>query len=110
MIRLILTGGLLVVLLYYVANNRKVAPGTFFALLGAALGIYFVWNPERANILANMLGVGRGADLIFYCLTLIGAAMLLTVHFRIQQLNEALTALVRETAIANAKTGGRQNT
>ena len=40
-------------------------------ILFAAAGVYFVWNPEQMTRLAQMVGIGRGADLVTYATTLI---------------------------------------
>ena len=40
-------------------------------MLFAAAGVYFVWNPDQMTRLAQMVGIGRGADLVTYATTLI---------------------------------------
>ena len=101
-IKILLSLGLGFILLLHLANNRRRSPITLIAVLGAGSGLLFVWNPELANRMAEMLGVGRGADLIFYCWVMISIALFLTVHFKLRQMNECLTELVRETAISEA--------
>ena len=61
-VSLVATGLFLFVL--FVAAVRKF---TFFGLkvsvmLFAAAGIYFVWNPDQMTRLAQLVGVGRGAE------------------------------------------------
>ena len=36
----------------------------FVSMLVAAAGLYFVWLPEHATWLAELVGIGRGVDLI----------------------------------------------
>ncbi|HME26122.1 MAG TPA: DUF2304 domain-containing protein [Acetobacteraceae bacterium] len=101
--KILLSLGLGFVLFLYLANNRRRSPITLIALLGSGSGLVFVWNPELANRIAEMLGVGRGADLIFYCWVMISIALFLTIHFKLRQMNESLTEFVRETAISEAR-------
>lgn len=101
-IRIALSVGLAFILAYYLLNNRRIDVTTYIALIGAASGLFFVWNPEKSNDIAVFVGVGRGADLIFYCLGLIGAALVLTLYVKIRQLDQVMTKFVRETAIAEA--------
>jgi small membrane protein len=66
-IRILLTVGLLVFLVYGTSQRGK-SRFVFYATLAiGAAGLFFVWMPEQANDLAYLLGVGRGADLILYC-------------------------------------------
>src|SRR5579864_3002217 len=102
-IKILLSLGLSFIILFYLANSRRNSPITLFALLGAGSGVVFVWNPDLANEVAQVLGVGRGADLIFYCWVLISIALFLSLHFKFRQQSQQLTDLVRKTAIAEAQ-------
>lgn len=104
-IQILLSFGLGFILLFYLANSRRASPTSVFAVLGAGSGLVFVWNPQLATKIAEMLGVGRGADLLFYCWVMISIALFLSVHFKFRQLNQQITDLVREIAIADARAG-----
>jgi hypothetical protein len=57
------------------------------------------WSPELTRKVANALGIGRGADLVFYCavgVMLIGFWM---VYIRLRHLRRQMTLLVRQLAI-----------
>ena len=65
----------------------------------------FIMQPELANRLAELAGVGRGADLFFY-ITIPGLAFaLLLLLSRIRELEQRSTLLARELALLRA---GRQ--
>ncbi len=67
------------------------------------LGIGFVLFPDASTLLANALGVGRGADMVIY-LTLTGLTIgLILLYLRILRLERQLTELVRHQAIAHAQ-------
>jgi hypothetical protein len=64
--------------------------------------ILFIAQPELANRLAALAGVGRGADLFFY-ITIpgLGFALLLLLS-RVRELDRRSTLLVRELALLRA--------
>ena len=65
--------------------------------------VIFVMNPDLANRLAAVAGVGRGADLFFY-ITIPGLAFaLLLLLSRIRDLEQRSTLLVRELALLRAE-------
>jgi hypothetical protein len=89
----------------FVATVRKF---TFLGLklaviLFAAAGVYFVWNPEQMTRLAQMVGVGRGADLVTYATTLILFLTVVAAIMRERRSNDVLTLLVRRLAIQQAR-------
>jgi hypothetical protein len=83
---------------YFLNHNRILG----FLLLGtSAFGIYLVLYPNFSTIIANTLGVGRGADLLLYFLFLISILSLLINLIRINQNMRLITKLTRSIAIAN---------
>ena len=78
-------------------SGRRVI-GVVWTLLAAA-GMYFVLNPMQSTAFANMLGVGRGTDLVFYLfacfMTLF--AILLAIKISIQE--RQITGLARQIAL-----------
>jgi hypothetical protein len=75
------------------------------AVLGViALGVYFVWAPEQTNALAHAVGVGRGADLLFYLWVIITLALIMFMYLKIQRLSRRLTQLARAVALAHPQT------
>lgn len=73
----------------------------FVFLLGST-GVFIVFLPETTNIVANAIGVGRGADLIAY-FSFINIAILYLIQFiKNRELKESITDLAREISIQNA--------
>ncbi len=70
-------------------------------LLWAAAGVAIVW-PKVTKIVANALGIGRGADLLLYCTFVAMMVGFLMVYARLRRLRRELTLLVRHLAITNA--------
>jgi hypothetical protein len=70
-------------------------------LLVLATGMFLVWAPETTNQLANILGVGRGADLILYLWVVITLALMLVLYLKILRLGRRVTQLTRALALAH---------
>ena len=105
-IKLALTIGLAILLVYTLI--QKVAPTLLkIAIFGAVFaGVYFVWLPDHATLVANWLGVGRGTDLMIYLWILLSFAIGLNLHFKIRAARQDITDLTRAIAIASAKEPG----
>ncbi len=95
----LLTVSLLAIVLYSIALRRKI-PLLGNVAIGATLAaLVLVWRPDLASRLANRLGIGRGADLIFYCWVVISMVMILNLHMKLRLQAESMTDLVRRLAI-----------
>ncbi|HEX8618180.1 MAG TPA: DUF2304 family protein [Thermoanaerobaculia bacterium] len=65
-----------------------------------------VANPELTRIVANFLGIARGADLVFY-LAILGMFLgFFAVHLRLRRFESELTKIVRELALRAPKEPG----
>lgn len=102
-IKILLSVGLFLIVAYASTQRGKSPLVSVFTLFCAAAAIYFVWAPESANLIAHHLGVGRGADLVFYCWGLISFAVLLNLHFKMRKRDEQVTTLARKLAILDAE-------
>ncbi len=101
-IRLLLTGSLAAILTYFVLTSRRPSVVGYGVGLGAVSGIFFVWQPDRTTRIATFIGVGRGADMIFYSWLVISFALFLNNHIRQRRTLEMVTQLSREVAILTA--------
>jgi hypothetical protein len=91
-----------VVLLYFSRLRSKAVDGLIILLCFGCASL-LVMRPNIATRIANLVGVGRGADLIVY-LALPGLLMMIFLLFaRTRDLNAKLTAVVREYAIRDAR-------
>lgn len=55
--------------------------------------------PEGTNRLADLLGIGRGADVVVYGAIVVLAALLFRMSVRMEQLDRAITKVTRELAL-----------
>lgn len=102
-LQLLLSSGLFVIVIYAFTQKSKSMLIGGVTMFSALSGIYFVWMPDHANALAHLLGIGRGADLIFYFCGVIGFSLLLSLHFKVRSNLELITALARHIAITEAE-------
>jgi hypothetical protein len=74
-------------------------PAGLLAFFGMAVSI----RPEISNYLAHFVGVGRGADLLFYCFILLTMTAILNLHLRLRAQQDMITALTRAIALSNPR-------
>ena len=61
-----------------------------------------VWIPDITNIIANFLGIGRGADLVFYISILALFYLIFRIYIKIEKIERNITRLTRDDSIKNA--------
>jgi hypothetical protein len=99
--KLLLTLGLLVGWLY--AFNQAGVSRVLRLILyvTVTMGIYFVWFPEHTTELANLIGIGRGTDLVLYLWIILSFIIILNLHLKMKQMLFYLTEVVRFVAISH---------
>lgn len=100
---LILSASILVVIAVQRTRGRV---STRIAVAWSSLWIaaaYVVLNPELTRVVANALGINRGADLVFYLAILANFIAFFTVHLRLRRFEADLTQIVRELALRAPK-------
>jgi hypothetical protein len=99
----ILTLLLLGTLLYACTEYRRSPVVGLSGAIAAAGGLYFVWAPAHATRLAEIVGIGRGADLFVYIWVAISVLILLNLHLKLRAQMDLITVLARELAIAHTR-------
>lgn len=103
-VQFILVVLLLVVMYVYFNRLRSGLLDRLIVLAFAGLGIVMTVLPDLTTGLANLVGVGRGADLFFY-LAIVGLGfMCLLLYSRIRDLESSITELTRAVAVKKANT------
>ncbi|QCS63260.1 DUF2304 domain-containing protein [Achromobacter denitrificans] len=77
-----------------------------FSLAVAAMcicALFFVWQPSALSEIANIVGIGRGADLLLYAGLIFVLYELLIIRLKDQERMRLITQLARSIAISNAK-------
>ncbi len=78
----------------------------YVVMVGAAVPL--VLFPDASNVVAHALGIGRGADLVFYLFIIFSLFHFATTASRIRQLERRLTTLVQDRALAAPELPGNQ--
>ncbi|RYG31007.1 MAG: DUF2304 domain-containing protein [Chitinophagaceae bacterium] len=68
----------------------------FLFCLGA---VFFIMMPEKTTEIAQALGVKRGINLVFYCITLFFFFLILKLYARVRRLENKFTELVRDNSL-----------
>jgi hypothetical protein len=101
-IQLLLIAGVIGIFIYYILRVRSALLDLLLLGLLSGLAIFFILFPDHTNTIAQKLGVGRGADLLFYCCILLFLFIIVKLFARLRRLEATLTDLVRQQAIKDA--------
>jgi hypothetical protein len=78
--------------------RKRVA--AFWMAVWISAGVAAIW-PDTTVIVARVLGIGRGADLVLYSSVFAMLAGFFYIYARFRRLDRQLTQLVRQLAIEN---------
>jgi small membrane protein len=94
-------------LLVYLLRSRASARSKAWVKVGYVLfvitSIYAILRPDDTTIVANWLGVDRGADLITYMLIIAFAFTTLSAYMRFKDIELKYARLARAVAMADAR-------
>jgi hypothetical protein len=76
--------------------------GLILAAVWLAAGVAIL-RPEITSRVAKALGIGRGADLVFYCAVLAMMVGVWMVYIRLRRVRREITLLVRHLAVREAQ-------
>jgi hypothetical protein len=98
--QILITAAILLVLVM-ISRSRDLIVERFITILVTLAGIYFVIFPDSASKIANLVGIGRGADLIFYLFIVFSWFWFASTSAKMRRTERRLTKIVRAIAIAN---------
>lgn len=98
---------LALLVLYAFGQRRRSGPLSYGIILAALAGEVLVIFPDLSTTLAHAVGVGRGADLVFYVFMLIVFAAIANLHLRLRAHSEVVTQLAREVALSTVREPAR---
>lgn len=102
-IQFLLIGGVVGIFIYYISRFRSALADLVILSLFSAAAIFFILYPDETTVVANKLGVQRGADLLFYCCILFFLFIVVKLFARIRRLEKKLTEVIRNRAKDEAK-------
>src|SRR5688572_17050630 len=98
-IKILLITGLAFIAVYFFIRLRNSVFDILLLLALIATATVFILFPNISNDLAHRLGVGRGADLVFYTSILIFWFVILKLYARIRRLEQTMTQIIRKDAL-----------
>ena len=102
-IRILLLTGLAATGYFVFLRRNRLPVHIVLVMAMLAAGGLAVIFPEATNQLANMVGVGRGADLLSYLFMVIAMFVLIHYYTKFAELQRQLTTITRELAILRAE-------
>jgi hypothetical protein len=97
------------VLVYSWAEHRRSPIVALMSGTAALAGLYFVWFPSHSTWVAELIGIGRGVDLILYMWVCISLIILLNLHLKLRTQHELITTLTRTIALGNARSQSEES-
>lgn len=97
-----------VALLVYLLRSRTNSKAKAWVKVGYVLfviaAVYAILRPDDTTVLANWLGVDRGADLLTYGLAIAFVFTTLSTYLRFKELELKYAQLARAVALQSART------
>jgi hypothetical protein len=97
-----------VALLVYLLRSRTNAKAKAWVKVGYVLfviaAIYAILRPDDTTVVANWLGVDRGADLLSYALMIAFVFTTMSTYLRFKELELRYARLARAVALQSART------
>ncbi len=96
-----------VALLFYLLRSRSSAKTKAWVKVGYVLfvlaAVYAILRPNDTTVVANWVGVDRGADLIGYALIIVFIFTTMSTYMRFRDLELKYARLARAMALQNAR-------
>lgn len=102
-IQVLLVAGLIFIGIYMYVRLRSSIIDILLIVLFMFIGVALVFFPDFANRLAHWLGVGRGADLVFYISILFLLFLVLKLYARIRRIEQQLTEIIRKKSVEEGR-------
>jgi small membrane protein len=110
-IKIFLIVAILIIMVWFLGNrttHQVRAWQKLGILLITLLGIFVVIFPETSNTVAHKFGVGRGADLLLYLLTIAFLLTVLNLYLKGKEEERRIVYLARKVAILEANAKNKQ--
>ncbi|APT89888.1 membrane protein [Corynebacterium sphenisci DSM 44792] len=103
--QVLLLAAVLVLMTYFLANRRKARAKAGVKLgfvVFIAFGIWAVLRPDDLTVVANLVGVNRGTDLLLYLVTVAFVFVTVSSYIRFRELELRYARLARAVALQAA--------
>jgi small membrane protein len=88
-------------------RRQELKPSEFamWFIFWLAVGVAFV-TPASLTYLANLLGIGRGADLVLYVAVVVVFYLMFRIFVRLEKMEHEITKVVRASSLSRAERSG----
>jgi small membrane protein len=107
-IKILLVTSIIFIVIYFFIRLRSSVFDIIVLFILLITAVLFVIFPNITNQLAHLLGVGRGADLVFYLSIVIFWFIILKLYTRIRRLEHIITEIVRKDALGAVDQDGKR--
>ncbi len=109
LIQIFLLIALIIILISYIRWFRSAALDKILIAIILLTGMCFVVFPDVTTRMANWLGVGRGADLLFYIAIVAFSYTLLLLYSKTKVLEKQIASLVRKQSLMEAESENKND-
>lgn len=93
----------------YRRHELKPSEFSMWLIFWLAVGVAF-FIPESLTKIANLLGIGRGADLVLYVAVVVVFYLMFRIFVRLEKMEKNITKVVRKYTIDDARNNKTQIT
>ena len=109
LIQVALAAGVILIGVYMYVRLRSTLLDVLLIGIFIIVGTLLVLFPEYSNKIAHWVGVGRGADLLFYLSILFLFFLILKLYSRLRRMEQTFTEIVRNKSIEDAEELDKKN-
>jgi len=102
-IQIVLISAVVFIAFYMYLRLRSSLLDAILIFLFFAVAVFFILFPETTTEIAQWLGVKRGINLVFYCITLFFFFLILKLYSRMRRLEDKFTEMIRENSLNKAE-------
>jgi len=78
---------------------RLISRFNFWWLIFWIIAVVAVWVPDFLTKIANILGIGRGADLVLYVSVVAVFYLIFKIYVRLEKIERNITKIVRKDSL-----------
>ena len=102
-IQIILISAVVFIAFYMYLRLRSSLVDAILIFLFCAGAVFFILFPDTTTEIALWLGVKRGINLVFYCITLFFFFLILKLYSRVRKLENKFTEIIRKNSLQKAE-------
>ena len=103
----ILSGIIVFFIVFFIAKSKGVLIQRLFFVIVSLIGMFFIAFPNLTTLIADRLGIGRGADLIFYLFIIFAWFWFVLMDRKLRFTERKLTLLIRHIALEHPFDGSK---